>query len=67
MLARKALLRKRFRKPVTTQIQASQERASGRPMLRQVSQTTPSGVSHMGQESSGRSRCRSIICAPGKP
>jgi hypothetical protein len=49
------------------QIQKIQASVSGHPMLRQVSHTTPSGVSHMGHQSSGRRRWRSITCTAPNP
>ena len=43
------------------QIHTSHAAVSAQPMLRHVSQTTPSGVSQMGHQESGRSRWRSMI------
>ena len=51
----------------SSQIQASQAIVSGQPMPRQVSHTTPSGVSHRGHALSGRRRRRSTIRVAPKP
>src|SRR5687768_17230551 len=57
----------RHRSRAQAAIQSSQAAVSRHPRLRQVSQTTPTGVSHIGHQSSDRSRWRSITRAAEKP
>ena len=60
----------RYRVRPTTQsaqIHISQAPVIAQPMLRQVSHTTPMGVSQLGHQSSGRRRCRSTTVTAGKP
>ena len=58
---------RRRRLNAKTQIHISQAAVSAHPILRHVSQTTPSGVSQVGHHESGRSRWRSMIETAGKP
>ena len=51
----------------SAQIHISQAPVIIQPMLRQVSHTTPMGVSQVGHQSSGRRRCRSAMVTDGKP